>query len=488
MSTINSNEIGNLPNLKGSNRPVGPILGEKLSRTVWTLFSSVLILMGYCGITSAQTLKSFDKEIQLYAGAAHASITPSPEVKNWITGKPYGSIHDSIFVRSLVIGDGVNKVVILHWELVDVGESATDQVRQRISKELKISPENILVNAAHNHSAPWAPVYGEDNRRGKERYPWWATRYMPAQDDDPYFQSWKKLLLDQSVAATVKADHQAEPVTMWLGRYDVSRFLRNRRPRPVKSGVVESELPEGFGFKHEDWDPRVLSGDHTFGPMDRTMTVLSFRNNQNENVSTVFHLACHAVSIYPYLDELSGDWPGAATRELTYTLGGENLFLQGNAGNINPWRRGEEAVQEMAQGLTHDITTAYEYSAKLATDSVRTDRAIVGLPLTDYARESTGLENIDAEIQAISIGPLALVTLPGEPMTELNLAILNASPFPQTIVLGYSNGNGGHYCGMPGEKAYGGYETGERTNLGVDQAGMLMVNTAIGLLNKMYKK
>src|SRR5690606_17599292 len=117
--------------------------------------------------------------------------------------------------------------------------------------------------------------------------------------------------------------------------------------------------------KHEDWDSRVLSGDRTFGPVDRTMTVLSFRNSKNENVSTVFHLACHAVSIYPYSDEISGDWPGAVTREVSRSLGGESLFLQGNAGNVNPWRRGKDAVQEMAQGLTHDISTAYEYSAKL---------------------------------------------------------------------------------------------------------------------------
>eukprot|EP01035_Chromulina_nebulosa_P050470 gene50470-68621_t len=34
------------------------------------------------------------------------------------------------------------------------------------------------------------------------------------------------------------------------------------------------------------------------------------------------------------------------------------------------------------------------------------------------------------------------------------------SPFPQPLVLGYSNGNGAHYVGMPGEKARGGYEAG----------------------------
>ncbi len=448
----------------------------------------IFILFVFGPSVSAQSDSPHDLGVQLYAGASHANITPAPEVHNWVNGEPYGAVQDSIFVRALVVGDGDHKVVFLHWELVDAGESATDQVRKRIAEKLNIPSGNILVNAAHNHSAPWAPVYGEDNRRGKERYPWWVTRHMPAQDDEPHFREWKERLLDQSVAAAVEADRAAEPATVWVGRYDVSRFLRNRRPRPVKAGMGSSGLPEGFGYKHDDWDPRVLSGDHTFGPMDRTMTAVSFRNRDSANISTLFHLACHAVSVYPYTDELSDDWPGATTQKLNQVLGGNNLFLQGAAGNINPWRRGEVAVQQMTDGLVHDISVAYEYSAPLIPDSIRVDRTVVGLPLTDYGQERTGLDNIDAEIMGVVIGPLALVTLPGEPMTELNMAIQAESPYPQTIVLGYSNGNGGHYCGMPGEKAHGGYETGERTNLGSDQAGLLLVKSAIGLLDKMYVK
>ena len=457
------------------------------SRTLGRLWACVMVLLA-TGQLFSQEAKAEGEMVQLYAGAAHEDITPSTDVKNWVTGEAYGEVHDPIFARALVLSDGVEKVVILHWELVDVGESARDNIRQRVANSLNISPQNILVNAAHNHSAPWCPVYGDDSQRGKERYPWWVDRYMEAQDEDPAFQEWREKLLAQSLAAVEEANRELSPATMWIGRYDVSRFIRNRRPRPVREGVAQSNLPEKFNYLHEDWDPRVLSGDRTFGPLDRAMTVLSFRNSAGKNIGTIFQMACHAVSIYPYLDGISGDWPGAVSRELARSLEGENMFLQGNAGNVNPWKRGEEAVQEMAEGLTHDILTTYEYSARLISDSIRTDRAVVGLPLTDYGQERTGLENIDAEIMAITIGSVALVTLPGEPMTELNQAIQKDSSFPQTIVLGYSNGNGGHYCGMPGEKAHGGYETGERANLGSDQAGGIMVNTAIGLLDKLHSE
>src|SRR5690606_13447544 len=181
--------------------------------------------------------------VPLLAGAAHKDITPSTQVLNWVTGEPYGVIHDPIHTRALVISDGDHIVALIHWEIVDVGESARDEVRKRIAAELDIPEKHILVNAAHNHSAPWAPVYGADNHRGKERYPWWVTRHMEAQDDQPAFREWKEKLISESTKAVREAMEDLRPATMWLGRYDVSRFSRVRRPRPVSGGIIESHLP-----------------------------------------------------------------------------------------------------------------------------------------------------------------------------------------------------------------------------------------------------
>jgi len=94
---------------------------------------------------------------------------------------------------------------------------------------------------------------------------------------------------------------------------------------------------------------------------------------------------------------------------------------------------------------------------------------------------------VAAEIQVIVCGPLAIVGLPGEPMTELGLAIREKSPFPQTLVLGYSNGNGAHYVGMPGEKARGGYET-TAAGAGTAECGTIMVEAANTLLAEVFAK
>jgi hypothetical protein len=67
-------------------------------------------------------------------------------------------------------------------------------------------------------------------------------------------------------------------------------------------------------------------------------------------------------------------------------------------------------------------------------------------------------------------------------MIEIAMAIQRRSPYPHTLVLGYSNGGGVIYVGMPGELARGGYETTRDSSLGTDECGTILVDTALSLL------
>jgi hypothetical protein len=126
-------------------------------------------------------------------------------------------------------------------------------------------------------------------------------------------------------------------------------------------------------------------------------------------------------------------------------------------------------------------------SVALTTTPLLSGRAIVDLPLTPAGKDRTGLDVLETEIQVITCGPLAFVALPGEPLTDVGTAIREKSPFPQTLVLGYSNGDGIHYVGMPGEKARGGYEMGV-AGAGTDAAGGLVVDTALRVLRSLHEK
>lgn len=428
--------------------------------------------------------RAADSTVPLRAGAAREDITPDVAVLNWVTGKPYGAVLDPLQAHALVLDDGKTKAVLLRWDLVDVSESARDEVRKAIGAALQMPGENVFVHASHTHSAPWAPVYG-GSHRGKERDSWWAIRHMPAQNDFPPFQRWMERLITASVAAAKRADDTAKPASFAIGRVAVNEFLHNRRPRTPTWGLADAKQPPAINFNHADWNPEVLQGGASFGPMDRTFAVVSFRDAENKSIASLFHVACHAVSIYPSNPAISADWPGAASRTISAALGGESLFLQGCAGDINPWRRGEPAVATMAGGLATKAQTAARYSVKLTPSPLLVGRTTVHLPLTPAAKTRLGADTVAAEIQAIVCGPLAIIGLPGEPMTELGMAIRDKSSFPQTLVLGYSNGNGAHYVGMPGEKARGGYEAGV-AGAGTDECGPLMVDAANRLLAEMF--
>ena len=421
----------------------------------------------------------------LKAGVGRADITPEVEVLNWVTGKPYGQILDRLFVQAIVLDDGKTKVALVRWDMVDVSESARDEVRQAVSAALKMPAENIMVHASHTHSAPWAPVYSAGHR-GQERDTWWALMRNPVQNEFPPFQRWMARIIAASVEAATKANDSAQSVSVAIGRISAAEFLYNRRPRMPRWGMAEAKAA-ALSQGSSEWRADVAPAGAAFGPMDRTFTLISFRTADDKSIASLYHLACHAVSIYSANSSISADWPGMASRTISSVLGGESLFLQGCSGDITPWRRGEAAVATMAGGLADKAKIVSKQSAKLVTSPLQVGRTEVELPLTAAGKKRTGAETVRAEVQVITCGPLALVALPGEPLTELNTFIRERSPFPQTLVLGYSNGNGVHYVGMPHEKARGGYEMGT-AGAGTEEAGPMLIEAAVKVLNELVER
>lgn len=442
---------------------------------------STKFLLGFALLAATPSV-SLSQQVDLSVGFAQRDITPELSVKNWVTGKPYPKVNDPLHTRVIVLSDGRNKAAIVSLDLVDAGESVTDEIRKSIGKELNIQPGNVMVTATHTHSAPWAPVY-KKGYRGLEDDTWWAIRYMPAQNDYPPFKRWMDKILTSVTAAAKEANSKLQPATLWIGKADISAYANNRRPVRPQWGVVQNSLPKGYTYKHPSYNPDVLTDGSNYGPMDRTMSLVSFRDSRGNNIASLFHMSVHSVSVYPYSDEISADWPGEAVKQIEQTLGGKALFLQGTTGDINPWKRGREAVNEMGAGVAKRAKGAFELSVQLSTDSIRIKRAPTALPLDDSGKKRTGLDLVAAEVQVIAIGPLALVTLPGEPLTNMGVAVRERSPFPHTLVLGYSNGNGVHYVAPPGEKKMGGYEM-ESGTVGTDDAGLVLIEAAVRTLQE----
>lgn len=405
----------------------------------------------------------------LLAGAARREITPASQMASWVDFKPFDKVIDPLFVRALVLSDGSNRVALLSCDLTDTRETMTANLRQAIEQATGIPAANILINASHTHSAPLSPLLGD---------PWLSAkrRDFARVEAGAFFKPWSSRLSSNCVEAVREAKAALRPASLAIGRALVPEVLFNRRPvRP--DGRVETVF--------EPPDPFSLAAGLKFGPLDPTLTVLALKDGQGNNLDTIFSLPCHAVCVYPKQRGLSADWPGAAAAQLQEALGGQAQFLQGCAGDIVPARRGLAAAREIGQLVGRRALSAYTNSLRLPPAPLHCRRFPLDLPLNQAARRELQQLVVKTEIQIIACGPVAIVALPGEPLIELAMQIQDRSPFPHTLVLGYSNGNGVEYVGMPGEKRRGGYEMTEAVGAGADDCGALLLNAAIQQLREL---
>lgn len=403
----------------------------------------------------------------LSAGVAAVEITPPVEMINWVNGKPYGEVRDPLWVRALVLSDGQNRVALLALDLVETREALSAMVRARITESSGIPGDHVLMNASHSHSAPFVPT-------GEEPLVVVEQKLLLPETDTPVFRAWAAELVTRCVAAVTQADAARRAATLGIARAWVGEALFNRRPI-AQDGMVQTTLLPASPF--------ALPEGQRFGPMDPTLTWLSLHDGQGQPLAAAFQLSAHAVAIYGEYRGLSADWPGEVTRKLKASLGVESLFLQGCGGDIVPRRRGVVATEAMGALIAERALAAEANWHALPPARLRAARVDVDLPYSASAARETGRRAKRSEVQLVTYGSLAIVAIPGEPLTRIGQEIQERSPFPHTVVLGYSNGSGVEYVGVPGEKAKGGYEMGE-WGLGDDQCGALLIDAAASLLQR----
>jgi neutral ceramidase len=216
----------------------------------------------------------------LSVGAAKVDITPS------LAQLPKGmeGILDHLFVRAIVIDNGAGRAALVS---VDTGIVSTDtwsNVTARAARELGIPANQILLTATHTHSAPWIQGPDFENR-----------------------------ILD----AMREAKKRIQPAVMAYGT-GVSYINVNRN-------IIDPGT-------HRWWE-----GPNYDGPSDKTVAVVRFSRLSGEPIAVYYNYAVHAV-LTGQLDLVSGDIPGATSRYIEESLGGDAVaaWSLGAAGDQNP--------------------------------------------------------------------------------------------------------------------------------------------------------
>jgi hypothetical protein len=422
-----------------------------------------------------------------------ASAVMTPPAGTYLAGfsartAPARGVHDDLYARAMAFNDGARRAVVVACDLCAIDAGFVAEVRDRITERTGLSAEAVLIAAIHTHAAPAT-----------------MALYSPPPD-----AVWRTRLPDAVADTAEAALNDLGPATLRLGIGREDTVGRNRR--------------------------------RADGPNDPTVTVLR-ADRAGRPPALLLHYACHPTVLGPDNLLISRDYVGFALDHLEGETGGTALFVNGACGDINAGhsadrsalglpiegrtferagdlgrRLGREAAHAAANGTplggavraaTRWMRVPLRPAPSVAVmreqcaawrDRVRALEAqaagddVLGAARLELFYAELGMawvtergQRVDepVEVQAIGLGDLGIVALPGEFFAESGLRLRQRSPFPHTLAIGYANGGIG-YVPPVAAFAEGGYETrlAPWSRVAAEAEGMIL-ETGVALLDSL---
>lgn len=423
-------------------------------------------------------------------GTVELQITPplGLSIPGYFEDRRSVGIKDELYVKALVLDDGNTVVAIIVIDAVAIHQQDVIAIRERVRSQTGILWENIMVSATHIHTGP--PV---------------ASTFKCIRDEE-----YVSILIKKSADAAVIAFKKMKPVKIGfnVGREESISF--NRRFF-MKDGSVRTN--PGVN------NPLI---DKPTGPIDPDVCVMRIDDEQGKPQAFVTNFACHPDVVGG--NEYSGDYPGELSNTLKKVYGQDivSLFITGTCGNINhidvtnKTFIGQDYYIKMGRVLAGEviktiekIETSDNIKIKASLTCFKASTRELSEEMIKKAEDLMKLENadpiekifaeeifvylkkrektLDVEVQAIKVGDLAIVGLPGEIFVEWGLKLKKSSPFKFNMLNTLANARCGY---LPTLEAFsqGGYEPKTtRINQLVPEAVITMVNTVEELLLHIYE-
>ena len=390
-----------------------------------------LILLIYIGsgITFGQS--SVNEQSNFKMGVSQVNITPEfPVLMSGYSQRetPFTGVNDDLYASALFFSDSETKALLITADLIGFNFEFIDELKQLISAEIQIPPDNIIISAVHNHAGPSLRTMG--NKAYKK-------------DTEKYVKTLKEKL----VSISVEASKELVPFRMGIGKGSCTMNM-NRR----------TEL----------YDGSIGLGKNPDGPCDHELVVVRFEDLNSNILAILINWPCHATVSGKDNYQITGDWPGATARYIKKHAGKDIVvgITAGASADINP-------VYGPGSILKHIEVVGYHVAKeawKIFTDtpvypvnSIQILNTMMTFPgkkvSTSYFPQTTFESGPDIEIRlsVLKIGNLVLAGVSGELMTEIGMQIKNQSPYSNTFIVTHCNGSSGYICT---DNAYteGGYE------------------------------
>lgn len=433
---------------------------------------------------------SVSGQAALKGGCARVNITPPLGIPlTGSKGEPSRDVLDALYAKAMVLDDGKTTIAIVSADLLYVPlEEIAEPVRRIVKEKTGIPQENVLICATHTHSGP--EVFRKTKLGPEEEIP-------VSKIDTSYLET----LIKKIASSVLLAHKNMEVVKVGAVKGEIPEIVYNRRQKRTNGSVKMSFTlpPEVIATRRIETEPggsvRVTFAlppgepELTFGPIDPEVLVLRVEKTTGEMVGSLVNFACHPVSIYPSLPySISADFPAYTMRVVEQTEGGTCLFALGAAGDIVPIQRGEAPRQRIGKALGGEAVRRLQFVHTSGEVSLAAVKKPIQLPLKKPRASDETLKpdessaELTTEIQALRIGDIYLLGLPGEVLVEVGLEIKKRAGLENLFIITLSNDAIGYVCHA---EAYeeGGYESNTGTNL-AKGAGEAIVNEALGILDR----
>lgn len=399
-------------------------------------------------------------------------------------------VRDRLLAVACVVHDGTTPIALVGIDSLFITRPTVEIARRLIGSATKVPGEHVLIGASHTHTG--GPIAG-----------------CLGCDEDPAYVEQVAKGIASAVTAGWQSLHAAE-VAVGTGREDSIAFNRRFLMRDGR----EVTHPGKPGTPHHG--EIVVPA----GPTDPDVGVLAVRHPKGPVVGVVVNFSCHSTVIGG--DQFSADYAGFLRKHLQAVYGAEVpvCFLLGPCGDVTQVDNlstakefGAEHADLMGRKLAAEAERVINRSAWLSEaptaahiravpvairpdPNVDRERPAFGLgsgqqvePVYAKERELVAAERrqspvLPAEVQALRVGPLGIVTNGAEYFVEHGLRIKRCSPLSPTWVVSLANEWLGY---VPTAQAFvgGGYEprTARSSKLAPD-AGQRLLEGALAALNR----
>jgi Neutral/alkaline non-lysosomal ceramidase, N-terminal len=220
----------------------------------------------------------------------------------WMAGfssaTPMKSIHDDIWTRCLAVEKSGTTVAICTVDLIGYFKSEVDKIRARLVAE-GVDIDYLVVNSTHNHQSP-------------DTMGIWGPNMFNSGVDPQYME----LIVEKTVEAAQQAIDNMVPAKLTVAAGD------------TKDAEVMFEQPIHFreGLAGDYRDPIITN---------QTMTIMQFKTGaDNSALGTVLHWSNHPEMMEQQENAQTSDYPHYIRERLEEKLGGTAIYWTGALGGL----------------------------------------------------------------------------------------------------------------------------------------------------------